>query len=82
MTRPRLTKRNKPCAAGPGTPTVPVGRSDRRQASGPQQTEGRHVLSETLQAITSVGMLVFIVGGMASMGLGLTIARMVEPLRD
>lgn len=40
------------------------------------------MLSEMLQAITSVGMLVFIVAGMAAMGLGLTVARIVEPLRD
>lgn len=40
------------------------------------------MLSEVLLAITSVGMLVFIVAGMAAMGLGLTAARIVEPLRD
>lgn len=40
------------------------------------------MLSEVLASITTVGMLVFIVAGMAAMGLGLTIARIVEPLRD
>jgi predicted Na+-dependent transporter len=40
------------------------------------------MLSEVLQAIASVGMLVFIVAGMAAMGLGLTIDRIVGPLRD
>ena len=40
------------------------------------------MLSEVLEAITTVGMLVFIVAGMAAMGLGLTLARIVEPLRD
>ena len=40
------------------------------------------MLSETLQVITQVAMLVFVVGGMAAMGLGLTVARIVEPLRD
>ena len=40
------------------------------------------MLSETLEVITQVAMLVFIVGSMAAMGLGLTVARIVEPLRD
>jgi len=40
------------------------------------------LLSATLEAITSVGMLVFVVAGMASMGLSLTMARIVGPLRD
>jgi BASS family bile acid:Na+ symporter len=40
------------------------------------------VLSETLQVITQVAMLVFVVGSMAAMGLGLTIARIAKPLRD
>lgn len=40
------------------------------------------MLSATLEAITSVGMLVFVVAGMASMGLSLTMARIVGPLRD
>ncbi len=40
------------------------------------------MLSEVLEAITTVGMLVFIVAGMAAMGLGLTVARIVGPLRD
>jgi predicted Na+-dependent transporter len=40
------------------------------------------MLSGTLETITTVGMLVFIVAGMAAMGLGLTVARIVEPLRQ
>jgi predicted Na+-dependent transporter len=40
------------------------------------------VLSELLPAITAAGMLVFIVAGMAAMGLGLTVGQIVEPLRD
>jgi BASS family bile acid:Na+ symporter len=40
------------------------------------------VLSDTAQVVTQVGMLVFIVAGMAAMGLSLTIAGIVEPLRD
>jgi predicted Na+-dependent transporter len=40
------------------------------------------MLSEILQAITTVGMFVFIVAGMAAMGLGLTIDRIMAPLRD
>ncbi len=40
------------------------------------------MLSETLQVITQVAMLVFVVGSMAAMGLGLTVTRIVEPLRD
>jgi len=40
------------------------------------------LLSATLQAVTSVGMLGFVVAGMASMGLSLTMARIVGPLRD
>jgi predicted Na+-dependent transporter len=39
------------------------------------------MLSGTLEAIVTVGMLVFIVAGMAAMGLGLTVTRIVEPLR-
>ena len=40
------------------------------------------MLSDVLAAITQVGMLVFIVAGMAAMGLGLTLERIVTPLRD
>jgi BASS family bile acid:Na+ symporter len=40
------------------------------------------MLSEVLETITTVGMLVFIVAGMFAMGLGLTIARITDPLRD
>jgi BASS family bile acid:Na+ symporter len=40
------------------------------------------MLSEVLTVITMVGMVVFIVGSMAAMGLGLTVNRIVEPLRD
>ena len=40
------------------------------------------MLSETLQVITQVAMLVFVVGSMAAMGLGLTVSRIAEPLRD
>lgn len=40
------------------------------------------MLPEILQVITQVAMVVFIVGSMAAMGLGLTIPRIVEPLRD
>ena len=40
------------------------------------------MLSETLEVITKVAMLVFVVGSMAAMGLGLTIARITRPLRD
>jgi BASS family bile acid:Na+ symporter len=40
------------------------------------------MLSETLQVITQVAMLVFVVGSMAAMGLGLTVARIAQPLRD
>ncbi len=40
------------------------------------------MLSETLQVVTQVAMLVFVVGSMAAMGLGLTVARIAEPLRD
>lgn len=44
--------------------------------------EGVELLSDTLQAITSAGMAVFVVAGMASMGLSLTMARIAGPLRD
>jgi predicted Na+-dependent transporter len=40
------------------------------------------MLSEILSVITQVGMLLFVVGGMAAMGLGLTISRIATPLRD
>ncbi len=40
------------------------------------------MLSETLEIITQVAMLVFVVGSMAAVGLGLTMARIAEPLRD
>jgi BASS family bile acid:Na+ symporter len=40
------------------------------------------VLTETLEVITQVGMLMFVVGSMAAMGLGLTVARIAQPLRD
>lgn len=40
------------------------------------------MISDVLLTITQVGLLVFIVASMASMGLSLTINQMVEPLRD
>ena len=40
------------------------------------------MLSEILTTITQVGMVVFIVASMAAMGLGLTVDRIVAPLRD
>ena len=40
------------------------------------------MLSEVLLAITQVGMVVFIVGSMSAMGLGLTVDRIITPLRD
>ena len=40
------------------------------------------MIPEMLQVITQVAMVVFIVGSMAAMGLGLTIPAIVEPLRD
>jgi len=40
------------------------------------------VLTDTVQVITQVAMLVFVVGSMAAMGLGLTVARIAQPLRD
>jgi BASS family bile acid:Na+ symporter len=40
------------------------------------------MIPEILQVITQVAIVVFIVGSMAAMGLGLTIPRIVEPLRD
>ena len=40
------------------------------------------MLSEILEVVTQVGMLLFVVGGMAAMGLGLTVSRIATPLRD
>ncbi len=40
------------------------------------------MIESTLLLITQVGMLAFVVAGMAAMGLGLTLARIVEPLKD
>ncbi len=40
------------------------------------------MLSDTLLILTQVAMLVFVVGSMAAMGLGLTVARIAGPLRD
>jgi BASS family bile acid:Na+ symporter len=40
------------------------------------------MISDVLLSITQVGMLTFVVASMAAMGLGLTIPRIVEPLRD
>ena len=40
------------------------------------------MISEVLLLVTQVGLLVFVVASMAAMGLGLTIPRIVEPLRD
>ncbi len=40
------------------------------------------MLSDILLAITQVAMLTFVVTGMAAMGLGLTVDRILEPLRD
>ena len=40
------------------------------------------MLSEILAVMTQVGMLLFVVGGMAAMGLSLTVSRIVTPLRD
>jgi predicted Na+-dependent transporter len=40
------------------------------------------MLSEVLTTITQVGMVVFIVASMAAMGLGLTVERIITPLRD
>ncbi len=39
-------------------------------------------MSQVLTAMTQVGILVFVVAGMAAMGLGLTLARILQPLRD
>lgn len=40
------------------------------------------MLTGTLEVIAQVAMLVFIVGSMVAMGLGLTVARIAQPLRD
>lgn len=40
------------------------------------------MLTGTLEVIAQVAMLVFIVGSMIAMGLGLTVARIAQPLRD
>jgi predicted Na+-dependent transporter len=40
------------------------------------------MLNDVLTAITQVGMLVFVVASMAAMGLGLTLAKIIDPLRD
>jgi len=40
------------------------------------------MIENALLVVTQVGMLAFVVAGMAAMGLGLTLPRIVEPLRD
>jgi predicted Na+-dependent transporter len=40
------------------------------------------VLSDVLTTVTQVGVLAFVVASMAAMGLGLTVDRIVEPLRN
>ena len=40
------------------------------------------MLTETLTVVTQVGMLTFVVAGMAAMGLALSMAQIVSPLRD
>ena len=40
------------------------------------------MISEILLTVTQVGMLTFVVASMAAMGLGLTIERIVQPLRE
>ncbi len=40
------------------------------------------MIDEALLLLTQVGMFLFIVAGMAAMGLSLTVTRIVEPLRD
>jgi BASS family bile acid:Na+ symporter len=40
------------------------------------------VLSDTLTQVAQVGLLAFVVAGMAAMGLGLTLAQIAAPLRD
>lgn len=40
------------------------------------------MIENALLLVTQVGMFAFVVAGMAAMGLGLTLSRIVEPLRD
>jgi predicted Na+-dependent transporter len=40
------------------------------------------MIENGLLLVTQVGMLAFVVAGMAAMGLGLTLPRIIEPLRD
>lgn len=40
------------------------------------------MLTEVTEVVAQVAMLVFVVGSMAAMGLGLTLSRIAEPLRD
>ena len=40
------------------------------------------MIEEVLLLVTQVGMFLFVVAGMAAMGLSLTVSRIVEPLRD
>ena len=40
------------------------------------------MIDEALLLVTQVGMLLFIVAGMAAMGLSLTVPRIIEPMRD
>ena len=40
------------------------------------------MIEDGLLLVTQVGMLAFVVAGMAAMGLGLTLSRIIEPLRD
>ncbi len=40
------------------------------------------MIEEALLLVTQAGMFLFIVAGMAAMGLSLTVPRIVEPLRD
>jgi BASS family bile acid:Na+ symporter len=40
------------------------------------------MISDLLLVVTQVGMLAFVVASMAAMGLGLTLSRIVEPLKD
>jgi len=40
------------------------------------------MIENALLLMTQVGMLAFVVAGMAAMGLGLTLPRIIEPLRD
>lgn len=40
------------------------------------------MIENVLLAMTQVGMFAFVVAGMAAMGLGLTLSRIIGPLRD